>query len=1129
MGNFDFVKDEWPQIYGAAHRAESYVSSDPRSACFYARRSAELLVKHLYELMGLREPYARDLAAHINDWQFRNLAGDAMVAKLNSIRGAGNVAVHQAGPIPQTGAANILAILFDVIKWAAYEYSATPDAVPTGAHFDSRLAAASAPLSREDVVRLAQRFRDQDEQHRAELAARDDIIAAKARVIAELREQVRAAQQVKTPRELPDLTEAVTRDVYIDMLLREAGWDPGAEGVVEYPVQGMPTASGQGRIDYVLWGSDGLPLAIVEAKRARHSPLEGQEQARLYADRLEAQTGRRPVIYYTNGEKYWLWDDAAGYPPREVSGFATRDELELAIQRRASRLPLADQDINTQIVGRHYQLRAIRAIDQAFEAKQRRALLVMATGSGKTRTVIALVDQLMKAGWVKRALFLADRTALVSQAVKAFKEHLPESSPVNLVTERGAEGRVYVSTYPTMLNLIQEAGEGDLRTFGPGYFDLVIVDEAHRSVYAKYGAIFEHFDSLLVGLTATPKDEVDHNTYRLFQLEDGIPTDSYPLEDAVAEGYLVPPTAMSLGTKFLRTGIRYAELSEEEKAQWDGLDWGDDPAPDEVGSEELNRFLFNEDTVDKVLASLMSDGRKVAGGERLAKTIIFAKSQAHAEFIERRFNLGWPGYGGTFARIITNRTRFADHLIEEFEVASGDPQIAISVDMLDTGIDVPEVANLVLFKPVHSSSKFWQMLGRGTRLCPDLYGPGHDKKDFLVFDWCGNLEYFNQELPPSQGSLQKSLSQKLFELRVELLLGLDHAGAAADNAGGDAGSRQLRGSTASWLQTFVAGMTLDNILVRPHRYAVEQFSREEAWRHPSAEDVQQALSLVGLPSSAGEGHTDEDAKRFDVLMLSGQLARLQDDAVTLQRVHETVAELATALLEKRNVPVVREQEALLDELAGEQWWVDVTPAMLEEARVRVRGLVRLVELKRRHPVYTDFADALSEATEIHLRATAPGTDTERFRLKARAYLRDHEDDLVLQKLRRNRQITGQDLAELERLLEDAGGARSDIMWATEQPGGLGLFIRSLVGLDRAAAAEAFGELLKDRALSVEQHHFVDMIIDELTANGAMEPRRLFEPPYIDDAPTGPEVLFPDGQITAIVSILRGVTATATVA
>ncbi len=515
----------------------------------------------------------------------------------------------------------------------------------------------------------------------------------------------------------------------------------------------MPNGDGRGFVDYVLWGDDGIPLALVEAKRTRRDPRAGQQQAKLYADCLEAQFGRRPVIFYTNGYEHWLWDDAH-YPPRRVSGFYKKAELELLVQRRTTRKPIATTPISPVIVERYYQTRAIRRIAESFERdRQRKALLVMATGSGKTRTVIALADLLMRANWAKRILFLADRVALVRQASNAFKAFLPDASPVNLLDDPTGDGRVFVSTYPTMMGLIDEAADGQ-RRFGPGHFDLVVIDEAHRSVFAKYRGIFDYFDSLLVGLTATPKDEIDKNTYSLFDLETGVPTDAYSLEEAVRDGFLVPPEAVSVPLKFQREGIKYDELSDEEKDAYDALEWEDDP-PDVVAAAAVNSWLFNVDTVDKVLAHVMERGIKVAGGDRLGKTIIFAKNQAHADFIAERFDANYPHYRGEFARTITYRTEYAQSLIDAFSAKDKAPHLAISVDMLDTGIDIPEIVNLVFFKLVRSKTKFWQMLGRGTRLCPDLFGPGDDKTKFRLFDYCGNLEYFSQDPPTTEGSVDR--------------------------------------------------------------------------------------------------------------------------------------------------------------------------------------------------------------------------------------------------------------------------------------------------------------------------------------------------------------------------------------
>ena len=1111
MGNFDFVKATLPAVHADCARAESYLSSDPRSACFYSRRAVEKVVAHLYEVLGLSLPYKDDLAARINDPAFRAKTGVGIGQKLTLIRKLGNTAVHDAKPIPPNAALQVLRDLHHVMVWVGFHHSPKPTAVPTQDQFDPALAAKAAPLARAELVKLAAKFQQQDEAHAKALADKDELLAAHEAEIAALREQIRAAQAAKTAVDDRDYSEAETRDLFIDVLLGEAGWRLDQPRDREYEVSGMPNPQGKGFVDYVLWGTDGLPLAVVEAKRTRKSAQFGQQQAKLYADGLEKQFGRRPVIFYTNGYQHWIWDDAAGYPPREVQGFYTRDELELMVQRRHTRLPLSGAVVDSAIVERHYQLRAIRAVGAAFDGRQREALLAMATGSGKTRTVIALIDQLMKHGWVKRVLFLADRTALVNQAANAFKTHLPAATTVNLLTEKATDGRVYVSTYPTILNLINEVDEPG-RRFGPGYFDLIVIDEAHRSVYAKYGAIFDYFDATLVGLTATPKDEVDHNTYRLFHLEDGVPTDAYSLDEAVAEGYLVPPKGVAVGTKFLRSGIRYDELTEEEKDQWDSLDWGEDGPPDDVGAEELNRFLFNEDTVDKVLATVMTDGYKVAGADRLGKTIIFAKSQAHAEFIQQRFDLGWPEYAGHFARVITHGTPYAQSLIDDFSIPDKAPHIAISVDMLDTGIDVPDVVNLVFFKMVRSKTKFWQMIGRGTRLRPDLFGPGQHKTDFLVFDFCGNLEFFSQDLPGSQGSIQKSLTQRIVEARLGLVSALDNTG----------GEPNLRASTAKALHEFVAGMTLENVLVRPHRKAVERFASWESWESLTPEDTDAVLGLAGLPSAAKD--TDEEAKRFDLLMLRRQLAQLQGDALAAEEIRETVQAIASALLTKTAIPSVAEQAVLLESVAGDEWWVDVTLPMLEVARLRMRGLVRFVEKTKRNPVYSDLEDTLGEATEIPLPGVTPGTDFERFRAKAMAYLREHEDHVALQRLRRNRQLTQEDLDALQDMLIQAGVQQADIVRAAEQNGGLGLFIRSLVGLDRHAAMEAFAAYLDDSRFTVDQVRFVALIIDELTSSGVMEPRRLFESPYTDRAPTGPDVLFSEGEVEVIVDILHEVKA-----
>ena len=1114
MSQFAFVQPEWPDLHEAATRAEALALSDPRAAAFYARRALELAMAWLYKAgRRLTLPYQQNLSALVHEPSFRAAAGDAIYYKARYLKEAGNKAVHSSKPFSEGEARTAVAELFHLGFWLVRHYA-------KGAKPPDSLAFDPAKLPR-PMVQIAKLTLDQLRKRDEELRVKDEklteVLADRAHLDSELqrlRDEVAAARVANAAQpDRHDYNEEATRDHFIDLLLREAGWDPDASGVAEVEVAGMPTASGKGFVDYVLWGDDGSPLALVEAKATRHTALKGQQQAKLYADCLEAAHGLRPVIFCSNGFEHWIWDDTR-HPPRLVQGFYKKSELQLLIQRRSTRRRLADAAPDPTIVERHYQTRAIRRITEAFEDHaQRKALVVMATGAGKTRTVIALADLLMRCNWAKRVLFLADRVALVNQAVKAFKQHLPAGAPVNLVTDKTAEGRVFVSTYPTMMSLIEDR-DGVQRRFGVGHFDLVVVDEAHRSIYRKYGAIFDWFDSLLVGLTATPKDEIDRNTYTLFELESGAPTDAYPLEAAVKDGFLVPMRAVSVPLKFQRQGIRYDDLSEQEKENWDALEWSEDGgAPDRVEAEAVNKWLFNTDTVDKVLQHLMQRGQHVEGGDRLGKTIIFAKNHAHAEFIQERFDANYPKQKGHFARVIDFQVDYAQSLIEDFSNAARAPHIAISVDMLDTGIDVPEVVNLVFLKLVRSKTKFWQMIGRGTRLCPDLLGPGRDKQFFYVFDFCQNLEFFSQDAPAVEGAVGDSLSAKLFKTRLDLVGVIDarlKAGEAADAA--------LRAELAGALHVEVAAMNVNNFLVRPKRRLVERYATPEAWAElDDAARQQLADELAGLPSEREPERLE--AKQFDLLVLNLQLCVL-GAAPGFGKLRERVVELAAALEEQATIPAIREQLPLITDIQTDAWWQDVTVGMLENARKRLRGLIHLIETQRRKPIYTDFQDEIGEAAEIAFDALSPPDALDRFRAKARHFLRQHEDHVAVHKLRTNRQLTGTDLEELERILRDSGtGSAEEIEHAKQHAAGLGLFVRSLVGLDRAAAKEAFAGFIAGRALTANQIELVDMIVDHLTENGAMDAARLYESPYTDLSPSGVDGVLPEAAVDEVLSIL----------
>jgi type I restriction enzyme R subunit len=1121
MSHFRFLQPEWPEIFIAAAKAEVATLPDPRTACFYARRALELAVTWLYAHDGsLKLPYQDNLSALLYEPSFRDLIGEDLQTKTRIIKDLGNLAAHSAKPLRQSDSLAAVRELFHFCYWFARTYARTPQAKPPPAlTFDAARLPQTSTVPRQTV--------DQVKKLEEELQARDKKIVelgtARAAVDEELSRLRAEIAEIKARNsaqpDTHDYSEAQTRDYFIDLQLKEAGWPLDPERDTEVEVAGMPNTAGKGFVDYVLWGDDGKPLGLVEAKRTRRDPQVGQQQAKLYADALEKQFGQRPIIFYSNGYEHWIWDDHY-YAPRQVQGFYKKDELELLIQRRSTRLPLGSGHINPAIVERYYQTRAIRRIGEAFEKdNDRRALLVMATGAGKTRTVIALCDLLMRRNWAKRVLFLADRVALVNQAVKAFKAHLPSAAPVNLVTEKHTEGRVYVSTYPTMMNLI-EAFDTTERRFGVGHFDVVIIDEAHRSVYQKYGAIFDYFDSLLVGLTATPRDEGDRDTYNLFGLERGVPTDAYELNDAVADGFLVPAKSVSVPLRFQREGIRYDDLSQEEKDEWDELEWDEDgQVPVRVEAEAVNKWLFNEDTVDKVLEHLMTHGLKVADGDRLGKTIVFAKNQAHANFIYERFDANYPHYKGLFARVITFEIAYAQTLIDDFSILGKPPHIAISVDMLDTGIDVPEVVNLVFFKLVRSKTKFWQMVGRGTRLCPDLFGPGKDKEFFYIFDYCQNLEFFRENPQQAEPAAAMSLGKRLFLTRLGLISALDHLlpNPRPDPEPGT--ESELRSFTASLLRDEVAAMNVNNFVVRPKRKLVEKYKEAAAWDDlPVEAHTELAEGVAGLPSALVD--TDQDAKQFDLLMLRLQLALLHAEP-GFNRMREQVKEIAGALSEKDSIPMVRAHMALIQEVQTDEFWQDVTTPLLDNVRRKLRALIKLIEKTGRKPIYTNFEDVMGESSEIAFPIFEGAGNFEKFRNKARHFLTEHQDLPVVRKLRMNEPLGPGDLDELERLLTSAGvGTAPDLSHAKEVSEGLGLFVRSLIGLDKVAAKSAFQQFLEGRPATANQIEFINMIVDHVADQGWMEPGLLYASPFIDINPRGVDGVFDSTQVGAIISTLH---------
>ncbi|MDB9516914.1 DEAD/DEAH box helicase family protein [Roseofilum reptotaenium CS-1145] len=1103
--NFDFLQTHYPQLHQSASQTEQLINSAPRASCFYARYTLEQAVIWLYQNDPyLQPPNSDNLGALIHEQTFKDNLTPGLFPKIRIILKIGNAAAHHTTPLTSKDARRLAEELYHFLYWLTRYY--TPDGRNLPAlNFNPDLIpeAATSDLTLEQVQQLESDLSQSQEMQRLAESRQQQTAAELEAAKAEL---ARLKQENRKKSDRHDYNEADTRTYLIDVLLKEAGWPIHLSESTEYRVQGMPNESGQGRVDYVYWGDNGKPLAIVEAKRSRKSPQEGQHQAKLYADCLENEYNQRPIIFYSNGYEHWIWDDRT-YPPRPIQGFLKKDELDRLIFRRTHSQPLDGLTPDSNIVNRCYQKEAIRRIGQRFDSRQRKALLVMATGTGKTRTAIALVDVLTRASWIKRVLFLADRTALLNQAQRAFKKHLPNPITANLIKNEDPEtANLVLSTYPTISNRINQT-EGEQRSFGPGYFDLVIVDEAHRSIYRKYRQIFTYFDSLLLGLTATPRDEVERDTYQVFDLEPGLPTFAYELANAIKDGHLVPPKGIDVPFKFMRSGIKYADLSPEEQKEYEEK-FGDEDTgeiPDKVNATALNTWLFNQDTVDKTLKLLMEKGLKTEGGDRLGKTIIFARNHQHAEFIAARFNFNYPHYKGEFCQVIDSKNPYAQNLLDDFSEPDKQPTIAVSVDMLDTGVDVPEIVNLVFFKPVYSRIKFNQMIGRGTRLCPELFGPGLDKQEFLVFDLCGNFDYFSQDIAASNAKITESLSAHLFKKRLELSQSVTSA---------------LQDSLFNQLHQKVASMPKDNFLVRPHLEKVEEFSQRSRWNHLT-EDDREAISqsLASLPDSLpAENHL---TKRFDLLCVKLQLAILNQTR-DFELLRDKVRDFGNNLEQKANIPMVAQKLELITEMQQEEWWRDATPESIESLHRDLRELLKFVDRSTQEIVYTDFTDELGELRDAEVPTATPAFSREQYRKKVETYIRNNENHVAVAKLKRNLPLTNEDLTELEKMLfsSDAIENRDKFEEVYGEKMSLKRLVRQIVGLDRKAAKEAFSKYLDTHDFSANQIRFIENIIDYLTQNGVMPPGLLYEVPFTNWHSQGLDGVFGDSDASSIIEILN---------
>ncbi len=1075
--NFEFLKGkkEFESFSSQCLEAEKSIIVSPATCAILSRRALELAVKWVYANdSDLVLPYQDNISSLIHNESFRELIDSSMFNIIKYIVKLGNVAVHTNKPITRGEAVLALHNLHQFVSWIDYCYANEY----TARDFDeNELHEGDNKRTRpEELKDLYEKLSSKDRKLEELINENEEL--------RKLRTEKRKENTENNHFKVDDISEAETRRRYIDVELKLSGWTFGKDVGIEVEIPGMPNDSGIGFADYVLYGDNGKPLAVVEAKRISVDEKKGEQQAKLYADCLEKQYGQRPIIFLSNGFNYWIWDDCG---QRRAFGFYKKSELQLIIDRRTSKKNLNNIKISDDISNRYYQKEAITAVAEAFEKKQRKALLVCATGTGKTRTAISIVDVLSRHNWVKNVLFLADRKALVKQAKNNFSKLLPNLSLCNLLdrNDNPEESRMIFSTYPTMMNAIDDTkGKDGDRLFTPGHFDLIIIDESHRSIYKKYKSIFDYFDAYLIGLTATPRDEIDKNTYSIFDLENRVPTYAYEYEKAVEDGYLVDYRTIEVKSKVMEAGIKYDDLTQEEKEEYEMLFDDDESIGDEISSTAVNEWLFNADTIDLVLNKLMTEGLRIEGGEKLGKTIIFAKSSRHAKAIVERFNKLYPEYGGNFAKVVEHKTPYVDTIIDDFSDKDKMPQIAVSVDMLDTGIDIPEILNLVFFKKVRSKTKFWQMIGRGTRLCPDLLGVGQDKEEFLIFDFCNNFEFFRVNPKGFEGNNVETLTERLFNIKTALVKELQDIKYQEDEE-----YVNYRNDLVDELVEAVEALNEDGYLVRMHLPYVHKYKNREVWQsigELAQNDIKEHIAPI-----VNSINDDELAKRFDLVMYTIQLAKLQN--LGAKRGIKNVMQTAERLSKLGTIPEVKEKKAVIERVMTSEFWEEANIFDMDKVREDLRELLKYLEKVNQKIYYTNFNDMIifeeSNSSMYNV------NDLKSYRKKVEFYLKEHQNDLAIYKLRNNKPLTEEDIKTLENVLFNELGSKSDYEKEYKETP-VTVLVRKILGMDREAANEAFSEFLNNQNLNSKQIHFVKLIVDYIVKNGFIEDNRvLMEDPF----------------------------------
>jgi type I restriction enzyme R subunit len=1121
--NFEPLRAVYPELANMGGYAEHYAHSDPESALVKLRNFAERLVDRVYDELKLQRVPQSNLVDLLHNASFREVAQPLVLDKLHLLRRLGNRGAH-GEDVEAADAVRCVQEAWQLARWLHVsflggqvndfaEFKQPPvEGIDSKAEFKRKAKA----LAEENNLK-EQRLRQALEELAA-LRAADRASTPAAQLVApptEL-ELLQAGQASAAVANQLKFSEDNTRKWLIDRDLRMAGWDvptgtASSDSVgqeVEVPHQ--PTLTGKGYCDYVLWDDNGKPLAVVEAKKTQVDARAGQEQAKLYADALEKMHGQRPMIFYTNGHDIWVWDDAGGYPPRLVFGFFSKDTLQYRVgfQRREKLDLLRDVRPDPTIAGRLYQIESITRVAERFLQRHRRALVVQATGTGKTRVAIALAKLLIDARWVKRVLFLCDRKELRKQAKNAFNDFVQE--PIYVIGQANDVGkmdaRIYIGIYQGLIN--------DYEAFDVGFFDLIIADESHRSIYNLYGDLFKYFDAIQVGLTATPVEMVSRSTCRLFGCDYKLPTANYPLEQAIADRNLVPFRVVAHTTKFLRDGIKAAHMSDEQIAQLE--DQGIDPNTLDFDAREIDDAVFNKDTNRVILRNLMDNGLRDADGQLPGKTIVFARNIDHARLLAELFDEMYPQFAGKFCRVIHSKEPRAEDLIDQFKEPKGDLRIAISVDMLDTGIDVPEVVNLVFAKPVKSKVKFWQMIGRGTRLCKDLFGPNKDKSEFLIFDHWGNFAFHDLNVDEVEPTIPKPHTQRRYEARIELaalalsrsdLLAFDHL--------------------AKQLQQDAIALPDGAIAVRENWQAVQQ-ARDAKLVHQFAPVTRQLLTDTVAPlMSALDVRGQGDALRWDLLLSKAQGAAIAEPGKPNPQ-REEILEWVDRLPPHLNP--VRAKANELKTLRSDAFWQQPTFGQLDAMREALRGIVDLAEAPiKPPPTPTTVLDVREEVAEYrveHRSTNVKSVDFIIYRKAVQAALEPlFATDPVLQKVRRGEPITPEELDQLNSLLHTRNpnvdlATLREFYPDTAVP--LAHILRAIVGLDHEAVDAQFTAFAQSHALTSQQLRFLAMLKDHIRQFGAIAVAQLFDAPFNTLHAEGLGGVFPNQiQLDELVTLVRG--------